>query len=135
MLPGPSSQPVLHPLGHFCGPPLDTLQQVHVSPVLSTPHLDAVLQVRSHSAEQRGTSPPCHSGHAALDVAQVLVGFLGCKGILLPHVQLPPTSPSKYFFCYFLLPITFPPSSPLLFHRDCLNPPSRNNPAPKAWDI
>ena len=44
------SQPVLvvdvfHPLSHFCGPPLDALQQLHVSPVLRTPHLDTVLQV------------------------------------------------------------------------------------------
>ena len=49
---------VFHPWAHFCGPPLDALQQLHVSPVLSTPHLDAVLQVRSHSTEQRGRSPP-----------------------------------------------------------------------------
>jgi len=38
------SQPVLtgevfHPWDYFCGPPLDTLQQVRVSPVLRTPHL------------------------------------------------------------------------------------------------
>jgi len=44
---------VLRPVEHFCGPPLDALQQLHVSPVLRTPHLDAALQVRSHSAEQR----------------------------------------------------------------------------------
>ena len=37
---------VFHAWGHFCGPPLDTLQQLHASPVLRTPHLDAVLQVR-----------------------------------------------------------------------------------------
>ena len=41
------------PLDHFCGPPLDALQQLHVSPVLRTPHLNAVLQVRPHSTEQR----------------------------------------------------------------------------------
>jgi len=49
----PSSQPVLkgevfHPLGHFCGPALVAFHQVHVSPVLRTPHLDAILQLRSH---------------------------------------------------------------------------------------
>ncbi|KAK4816953.1 hypothetical protein QYF61_025776, partial [Mycteria americana] len=36
---------VLHPPDHFCGPPLDLLQQVHVFPVLRAPELDAVLQV------------------------------------------------------------------------------------------
>jgi len=66
MLNSPSSQSVhvgevFHPWDHFCGPPLDTLQQVRVPPVLRTPHLDAVLQVRPHSAEQRHTitSSPC----------------------------------------------------------------------------
>ena len=59
----PSSQPVLkgelfHALDHFCGPPLDALEQVHVSPALRTPHLDTVVQVRSHQhkAEGRFTS-------------------------------------------------------------------------------
>ena len=43
---------VFHPWDHFCGPLLVTPQQVYVSPVLRTPHLDAVLTV------QRGRSPP-----------------------------------------------------------------------------
>jgi len=47
-----------HPLDHFCGPPLDTLQQPHVCPALSTPHLDAVLQVRSHQQSRRAVSLP-----------------------------------------------------------------------------
>ncbi|KAK4811229.1 hypothetical protein QYF61_022126, partial [Mycteria americana] len=43
------SQPVLigevfQPSDHFCGPPLDPLQQLHVFPVPRTPELDAVLQ-------------------------------------------------------------------------------------------
>ncbi|KAK4815543.1 hypothetical protein QYF61_003235 [Mycteria americana] len=53
---------VFHPSDHFCGPPLDLLQQVHVFPVLRAPELDAVLQD--------------------------MVGFLGCKRTLLAHVQL-----------------------------------------------
>ena len=36
---------VFHTLNHYCGPPLDLLQQVYVSLVLRAPHLDAVLQV------------------------------------------------------------------------------------------
>ena len=35
-----------HPRHHFCVPPLDALQQLHVSPALRTPPVDAVLQVR-----------------------------------------------------------------------------------------
>jgi len=56
------SQPVLirevfHPLDHFCGPLLDVLKQVCVSPVLRTPHLDAVLQVRPHQCRVGLGSP------------------------------------------------------------------------------
>jgi len=42
------TEEVFHPLDHFRGPPLGMIQQVHVSPVLRTPRLDAVLQVISH---------------------------------------------------------------------------------------
>ena len=45
---------VFHPLNHFCGPPLDVLQQLHVSLVRRAPHLDTALHVRSHSTEHRG---------------------------------------------------------------------------------
>jgi len=89
------SQPVLveemfHLLDHVCGPPLDALQQVYGSPVLRTPHLDTLLQVRPHQSRVEGQdhlSPP--AGHASFNVAQYTVGFLGCKATLLAHVQLP----------------------------------------------
>lgn len=38
---------VFQRLDHFSDSPLDTLQQFSVSPILSTPHVDTVLQVRS----------------------------------------------------------------------------------------
>ena len=80
-------------MDHFCGP-----QQVHVSPVWSTPHLDTVLQVRPHQCRARGHNHlPCPAGNAALDAAWDTVGFLGCEGTLLAHVQLPCTSISKSF--------------------------------------
>ncbi|KAK4817730.1 hypothetical protein QYF61_026530 [Mycteria americana] len=53
---------VLQPSDHFCGPPLDPLQQLHVLLVLRAPELDALLQ----------------------DVA----GLLGCERTLSAHVQL-----------------------------------------------
>ncbi|KAK4820994.1 hypothetical protein QYF61_009460 [Mycteria americana] len=53
---------VLQPSDHFCGPPLDPLQQLHVLLVLRAPELDTVLQD--------------------------MVGFLGCECTLLAHVQL-----------------------------------------------
>lgn len=56
-----AAQPVFHPTGHFYGPLLDTLQQVHITPAQSTPQVDAVLWVRPHSTKQRGriTLSPC----------------------------------------------------------------------------
>ena len=59
---------MFHSVDHFCGPPLDALQQIHVSSVLGTPHLDAVLQVRSQQRKTRcglkcdpGCDPVCDS--------------------------------------------------------------------------
>ena len=66
-----SSLERLDSLVHFCVPPLDTLQQVHVSPVPRAPKLDAVLQVRSlqcRAEEQDHIPHP--AGHAAFDAAQ-----------------------------------------------------------------
>jgi len=34
---------VFQPFDHFCGPPVDPIQQVHVFLGLETPELDAVL--------------------------------------------------------------------------------------------
>ncbi|KAK4830181.1 hypothetical protein QYF61_008972 [Mycteria americana] len=80
---------VLQLSDHFCGPPLDPLQQVHVFPVLRTPELDAALQVGSHQSRAEGQNHlPRPAGHAAFDAAQDTVGFLGCECTLSAHVQL-----------------------------------------------
>ena len=81
---------VFHPLDHFCGPLLGMLQQVYVSPVLKTPHLDAVLHVRFLQCRAEGQDHLLQPvGHAPFDTAQDTVGFLGCEGTFLAHVQLP----------------------------------------------
>ncbi|KAM9644853.1 uncharacterized protein ACIBXB_013062 [Morphnus guianensis] len=88
------SQPVLtgevfHPSDHFCGPPLDPLQEAHVFPVLRTPELEAALQVGSHQSGAEGQNPlPRPAGHTALDAAQGTAGILGCEHTLPAHVQL-----------------------------------------------
>ena len=52
-------------LRSFCGPPLDTLQQDLVSPVLRTPHLDTVLQVRPHQHRVEVQDHLCqHASHS-----------------------------------------------------------------------
>ena len=71
---------VLQPSDHFCGPPLDLLQQVHVFLVLRTPELNAVLQVRSHQSRVEGQNHLSRpAGHASPDAAQDTVGPLGCQ--------------------------------------------------------
>ena len=88
-----------HPLDHFCGPLLDALQHVLVPPVLRTPHLDAVLQVRSHQCRAEGQDHlPCPAGHTSFDAAQVTIGFLSYKGILLAHAQLAINQHPQVFF-------------------------------------
>ena len=74
----------------FCSYSLDTLQEVHISPALRSPHLDTVLQVRPHQHRAEGQNFLLQpAGHAAFDAAQDTVGSLGCEGTLLAHVQLP----------------------------------------------
>ena len=48
---------VFHPSNHFCGHPVDVLQQVHISLVLRTPLMDTVLQVESHQCREAGSPP------------------------------------------------------------------------------
>ena len=56
--------------------------------MLGAPDLDAGLQVVSHESGVKGQNLlPRPAGHAALDAAQGMVGFLGCKRTLLAHVE------------------------------------------------
>jgi len=77
---------------------MGALQQLHVTPVLRTPHLDAVLQVSPHSRVEGQDCLPRPADHTAFDAGQDIVGFLGCEGTLLAHVQLPSTSTPQSFF-------------------------------------
>ena len=65
------------------------LQQVYVSHILRTLHLDTVLQVRPHQHRvEEQDHLPRPAGHSSFDAAQDTIGFLGCKGALLVHLQL-----------------------------------------------
>ncbi|KAK4818782.1 hypothetical protein QYF61_019128, partial [Mycteria americana] len=80
---------VLQPSDHFCGPSLDSLQQVHVLLMLGAPEQDAVLQVGSHESRVEGENHlPRPPGHACFDAVQDKVGFVGCKCTLPGHVEL-----------------------------------------------
>jgi len=56
-----------------------------------TPELDAGLQVRSHESPVEGQNNLPQPASHTFDAAQDTVGFLGCKCMLLDHVQ--------FFFC------------------------------------
>ena len=74
--------------GVLC-PDVDTSEEVHISPIMKTPNLDTVLQVRPHQCRVEGQYHlPQPAGHTSFDAAQDMVGFLGCEGTLLAHVQL-----------------------------------------------
>ena len=76
-------------MDHFCGPPLDVLQKVHVSPVPKTPHTNTELQARPHQYRAENQDHLPHpAGHTSFDPAQDVIGLLGCKHMLLAHVQL-----------------------------------------------
>ena len=75
------------------------LQQVHVSPVVSTSHLDTVLQVRPHQRRVEGQDHlPQPAGHASFEAVHDTVGFLGCKGTMLADVQPAIHQYSQVFF-------------------------------------
>ncbi|KAK4815950.1 hypothetical protein QYF61_010444 [Mycteria americana] len=79
---------VLQPSDHFCGPPLDPLQQLHVLLVLRAPELDAVLEGCSRSHH-----PVLKSRIAATQVQDPALGLVEPHevhtGPLLRLVQVP----------------------------------------------
>lgn len=80
---------VLQPSDRHHGPPLDTLQQFHIFPVLVSPGLKAVFQMRSHEGRVEGGNPlPLPAGHHSFDEAQDMVGLSSCKHMLTAHIQL-----------------------------------------------
>jgi len=62
---------VFHPSNHFCGTSLDSLQQVHIFPVLRAPELDAGFQVCSHKSRCYGFVWQGFGSGGAIGVASV----------------------------------------------------------------
>jgi len=51
-------------------------------------YLDTTLQMKSHQHRVEGQDHlPCPADHTSFETTQDMVGFLGCKGILLAQVQ------------------------------------------------
>ena len=53
--------------------------------LLGAQELDAVLQMESHESREEGPESP--AGRVALDIAQDVVGLLGCKRTLPARVE------------------------------------------------
>ena len=87
---------MFHPLDHFCGPSLDALQQLHVSPALRTPHLYAVLQMRPHQRRAEGQDHlPWAAGHTSSNADSGYSWFSRLWGHIAGSCSAshPPTSP------------------------------------------
>jgi len=68
---------------------IESFELEYVSPALRTSQVGTVLWVRLHQwwRAEGGGSPPLNL-LATLNTVQDMVGFLGCKGTFLAHVQL-----------------------------------------------
>jgi len=110
----PSSQPVLvgevfHPRDHFCGPPLVTLQQFYVPPVLRIPHLDAVLQVRPHQhrVERKDHLPALLAALLWMQLRMQL-SLWAVRAHCWLMSSFPPTSTPRSFLASLCSILTFP---------------------------
>ena len=73
---------------HPHGPPLGPVTQPHIPPVLRAPDLDVALQMGPHEGRAEGNNPlPLPAHHPIFDAILDTVDLLGCKHILLAHVQ------------------------------------------------
>lgn len=66
----------------------DLLQQVHIFLVLRPPELDAAFRWGLTRAEMSREAQSTPSPYAALDAAEDIFGFLGCRYTLPGHVEL-----------------------------------------------
>lgn len=80
---------ILQTSDHPHDSPLGPLQQLHVFRGLGSPNVLVVLHVAPHGRRAEGNNHlPRPAGHYAFDAAQDMVSFLGCKCVLLAHVEL-----------------------------------------------
>ena len=117
------SSDVLPLSNHFCGPPLDLLQQIHIFLVLVTIGLDTVLQMGHHEGSIESDNPlPLPAGPFFFDAAQNTIGPFGCKGTLLAHVQIfvHVHFRTPKIFSAGLFSVSFSPSLDQLIHMNQL---------------
>ncbi|KAK4824093.1 LOW QUALITY PROTEIN: hypothetical protein QYF61_010604, partial [Mycteria americana] len=104
---------VLQTLHQLRCPSLDTLQHLNVP--LVGPKLNTVFEVRPHQCRVQGHNHfPSPAGHAIFDTSQDAIGFLGCLGTLLAHIQPAVNQHSQVLLCQAAFQPLFP--KPVALH-------------------
>ena len=71
------------------GPPLSSVQILHILSMLRAPDLDEILQMGPHTDVVEKNNHFTHHLHPSSDAAQDTLGLLNCKWVLLAHRQQP----------------------------------------------
>ncbi|KAK4826479.1 hypothetical protein QYF61_009475 [Mycteria americana] len=106
---------VLQTLHQLHCPSLDTPQHLNVSLVVRGPKLNTAFEVRPHQCRVQGDNHfPSPAGHTVSDTSQDAIGFLGCLGTLLAHIQLAVNQHSQVLFHWAAFQPLFP--KPVALH-------------------
>ncbi|KAK4830770.1 hypothetical protein QYF61_013259 [Mycteria americana] len=90
-------------------------QRQHIECNLRGPKLNTVFEVRPHPGRVQGHDHfPSPAGHAISDTSQDAVGFLGCLGTLLAHIQAPVNQHPQVLLCQAAFQPLFP--KPVALH-------------------
>ncbi|KAK4822563.1 hypothetical protein QYF61_016132 [Mycteria americana] len=88
---------------------------LNVSPVVRGPKLNTVFEVRPHQCRVQGHDHfPTPAGHTIFDTSQDAIGFLGCLGTLLAHIQAAVNQHPQVLLCLAAFQPLFP--KPVALH-------------------
>ncbi|KAK4832282.1 hypothetical protein QYF61_021681 [Mycteria americana] len=90
-------------------PSLHTLQHLNVSLEVRGPKLNTGFEVWPHQCRVQGNDHfPTPAGHAIFDTSQDAIGFLGCLGTLLAHIQVAVNQHPQVLLCQAAFQPLFP---------------------------
>ncbi|KAK4812342.1 hypothetical protein QYF61_017119 [Mycteria americana] len=96
-------------------PSLDMLQHLNIPLVVGGPKLNTVFEVQPHQCRVQGDDHfPSPAGHAIFDTSQDAIGFLGCLGTLLAHIQAAVNQHPQVLLCQAAFQPLFP--TPVALH-------------------
>ncbi|KAK4824096.1 hypothetical protein QYF61_010616 [Mycteria americana] len=107
---------VLQTLHQLHCPSLDLIQHLNVPLVVGGPKLNTVFEVQPHQCRVQGHDHfPSPAGHAIFDTSQDAIGFLGCLGTLLAHIQAAVNKHPQVLLCQAAFQPLFP--KPVALHE------------------